>query len=135
LKRTESTGEVYLVEYPFQQYNWKITNEIKIIHGYKCFKATAHWEEFDYSRNISLKFDPEVWFTNEIPFPFGPKGLDGLPGLVLEGTFNGKTFFSVTEIQTEEKVKDKVLAEPTKGKKIALDDYLKLIGKLNPRRN
>ena len=135
IKRTESTGEIFLVQYPFEQFEWRITTETRIIHGYKCYKATAHWEEFDYSRKILLKSDPEVWFTNEIPFPFGPKGLDGLPGLVLEGTFNGKTFFYITKIQTGEKVKDKVLAEPSKGKKIAHEDYLKLLGELNSHRN
>lgn len=134
IKQTESTGESFLVEYPYQQFEWNITNDTKIIHGYKCYKATTHWEEFDYSRNLLLISDPIVWFTNEIPFPFGPKGLDGLPGLVLEGTFNGKTFFYVTEIKTGVVVKDKVMEEPAKGKKIMLEEYLKLLGEKYPRR-
>ncbi len=134
LKRSESTGEVFLIEYPFEQYKWEITNETKIIHGYKCYKATTHWEEFDYSRNILLKFDPVAWFTNEIPFPFGPKGLDGLPGLVLEASFGGRSFLYVTEIKSTEKVKEKVLAEPTKGRKITHEAYLKLLAELRPIR-
>ncbi len=47
----------------------------KEILGYKCFKATS-------------KKSPEevLWFTPEIPTRYGPRFLNGLPGLVLEST-------------------------------------------------
>lgn len=126
IKETELSGDVFKINFPFEQYKWEITNETKIINGFKCYKASSHWEEYDYTRNKTLTFDPTVWFTNDIPFPFGPKGLDGLPGLVLEGTLNGKTYFYVSEIKKDIKNGAKYLEEPKKGKSITPDEFLKL---------
>jgi GLPGLI family protein len=133
IMQTEASGEVFKVSFPFNQYEWKISNETKIINGYKCFKATTHWEENDYSREKTLQFDPIVWFTNDIPFSFGPLGLDGLPGLVLEASLNGKTFFYVSSLQSNLKEDRKQLEEPKKGKNITNDEFLKLLGTVKMR--
>lgn len=91
----ESFGKDYKVIFPYEQYKWIITNETKNIKGYTCYKAYAEWSEYDYKREKILNFKPVVWFTKSIPFPYGPKGLDGLPGLVLEGSFNGVLYFKL----------------------------------------
>lgn len=53
---------------------WTITNETKIIAGYKCLKG------------ISLKNSQEItaWFTEDLDSKIGPDYYDGLPGLILE---------------------------------------------------
>lgn len=53
---------------------WTITDSVKTIIGYECFKAMTdfrgrHWI---------------AWFTPEIPVSDGPWKLHGLPGLILE---------------------------------------------------
>jgi len=48
----------------------------KIILGHKCFRA-----KHKYKSNL------EVWFTPEIPTKYGPKELNGLPGLILEAHY------------------------------------------------
>ena len=53
---------------------WTVTDSIKAIIGYECFKAITdfrgrHWI---------------AWFTPEIPVSDGPWKLHGLPGLILE---------------------------------------------------
>lgn len=96
--QTETMGEKINIILPYNEYLWTITTETKKINGYTCYKATSHKEEFSKARNKIISFDPVVWFTPEIPSPFGPSGLDGLPGLVLEGTINGKKYFYATKI-------------------------------------
>lgn len=53
---------------------WNLSNEFKVIGKYKCQKATTK----KYGR-IWI-----AWFTEEIPFPFGPYKFSKLPGLILE---------------------------------------------------
>ncbi|GAA5085626.1 hypothetical protein GCM10023210_06650 [Chryseobacterium ginsengisoli] len=54
--------------------NWDLSNEFKIIGKYKCQKAMTK----KYGRTWI------AWFTEEIPFPFGPYKFNKLPGLILE---------------------------------------------------
>jgi GLPGLI family protein len=68
-------------------------------------------------KNRKLVFTPIVWFTPDIPASFGSKGLDGLPGLVLEGTINGKKFIYASKIEFDYK-KFKEIAKPKGGKDI-----------------
>ncbi|NHN26355.1 GLPGLI family protein [Flavobacterium jejuense] len=63
-------------------YNWKIYNETKLIDGKKCYKATT-------TKKITLKsrvkeYEVIAWFYSDIPTSFGPKGFNGLPGLIIE---------------------------------------------------
>ena len=57
-----------------KQIDWKLTNESKKIGIFKCFKAIGTFRGRDYT----------AWYTNEIPLPYGPWKLQGLPGLILE---------------------------------------------------
>ncbi len=120
-----SYGELFNVVKDFEEFKWEITTETKIINGYKCFKATTYKEEYDPTRNITRKFHPAVWFAPEIPAPFGPKGLDGLPGLVLEGTYNGKMYFYATKIEFDCNTKIK-LEKSSKGRYVNEIEFLKI---------
>jgi GLPGLI family protein len=53
---------------------WEIHNSVKAVDGFTCFKATTLFRGRSYT----------AWFTKEIPLPFGPWKLNGLPGLILE---------------------------------------------------
>ncbi len=127
IKQTELGGQIFRIEYPFEQFKWQITTETKIINGYKCYKAFTHFEEYDYRRKKNLTFDPSVWFTNDLPFPYGPNGYDGLPGLVLEASMNGKMYLYASEIKKDVKGIEKILEEPNKGKILTSDAYNKLL--------
>jgi len=66
-------SDEYLLEDTYPQLNWDIQEETKEIGGYSCQKAITTFKGRTY----------EVWFASDLPFPFGPWKLHGLPGLIL----------------------------------------------------
>lgn len=64
------------------KYDWKIFNEIKIIDGKQCYKATAIKRIKIHSE--TKEYEITAWFCKDFPGYFGPKGYNGLPGLILE---------------------------------------------------
>jgi GLPGLI family protein len=97
-------------------YNWKITNERKKIGDYNCIKAVKDCNSCD--------LPDEVWFTTDIPVPFGPLGYSGLPGLIIEVKRNGSVLQLKKITYTKEKVK---INKPVKGKEITMDVYNEMI--------
>ena len=63
-----------LVKENITQIKWKITDSIKTISSYKCFKALGSFAGRNYI----------VWFSSQLPTFFGPWKLHGLPGAILE---------------------------------------------------
>ena len=54
--------------------NWRINEAFKVIGQFKCQQAVGYFRGRTYT----------VWFASEIPVPYGPWKLQGLPGLILE---------------------------------------------------
>ena len=76
----ESSSLGYVSHKPL---DWEITNQTKIIGGYKCYKAVA--TEKLYSRQDHYYYKKVIaWFAPSIPLNFGPKYYKGLPGLILK---------------------------------------------------
>ncbi|MEG1586769.1 MAG: GLPGLI family protein [Bacteroidales bacterium] len=77
---TVSTGLIkyeYVYTEPIPLFKWNVNFfDTRKISGYLCHKATTLFRGRDY----------EVWYTTEVPVPFGPWKLNGLPGLILEAT-------------------------------------------------
>ena len=61
---------------------WKLHSETKKLSNFFCKKATINFRGRNYT----------AWYTTEIPVPFGPWKLRGLPGLILEFYDNDKVF-------------------------------------------
>ncbi len=68
----------------FNKNEWVFTGESKLILGFKCKKAFLTIRDSKATRSTDTTI---VWFTDEIPRPFGPYNNRGLPGLVLETYF------------------------------------------------
>jgi GLPGLI family protein len=70
-------GKKFLIKDSIDKLPWKMTGKQREIGGFPCLQASYT----DTTRTI------EVWFTPQIPVSTGPKGLGGLPGLILEAKF------------------------------------------------
>lgn len=57
---------------------WKLETETKKIQNLVCYKATGVVAHDQVLQNVI------AWYCPEIPFPHGPLGYGGLPGLILE---------------------------------------------------
>jgi len=77
INQKESLHQLLLVRDSIRN-NWVLTYEKKTILGFNCYKAT---------KNCSCGKDIIVWYTPDIPLPFGPAGYNGTPGLILEISF------------------------------------------------
>jgi GLPGLI family protein len=126
LIKVENIGN-YVVSIPFDEYKWKISTESKMISGHKCFKAETVKEDFyNPIKKSKATFYPIVWFAPDLPAQFGPIGLDGLPGLVLEATLGGKKYLYATKIEFDKNLKTN-LSEKVTGKSINLKEYEDLL--------
>lgn len=126
-------GEKFNVSIPFEEYKWEISSESKMINGFKCYKATSHKETYIKWKNKLSITNPEVWFSPEIPFSYGPFGLIGLPGLVLEATLNGKVYYHATKIDLDYKeISRSKLEMPTKGKSVTESEMEEIQIKMIP---
>ena len=72
----------YTVEDTWLKIKWEIKEEMLLIGKFKCKKAIGNFRGRTYI----------VWFTEEIPLPYGPFKLYGLPGLILEAEDTEKMF-------------------------------------------
>ena len=75
-------NQIYIKE-TSTKIEWKITKESKKIGKFNSFKATGAFRGRFYT----------AWFTREIPIPFGPWKLNGLPGLILEAYDKNKNVY------------------------------------------
>jgi len=73
IESISSSFDAYAKEAPYENQQWELSDETKMIGNYLCQKATTTFKGRNYI----------VWFTSEIPFSFGPWKLHGLPGLIL----------------------------------------------------
>ncbi|MEO8533402.1 MAG: GLPGLI family protein [Flavobacterium sp.] len=99
--------------------DWIITPENKKIGEYLCYKAT--YTNYFIKDNKTKSRLVTAWFAPSLPYPFGPKGYNGLPGLVLELIENDVILF-VDVIDT--KVNPITIKFP-KGKVITVEEYMK----------
>ncbi|MFK7750268.1 MAG: GLPGLI family protein [Kordia sp.] len=80
----------FTVDDTWKSINWQIENDTKVIGKYKCQKAIGEFRGRTYT----------AWFTEEIPLPYGPWKLFGLPGLIIEASDDTKMFqMKVTSIK------------------------------------
>jgi len=101
-------GRSFIISDTLRTVDWIVLDESREIGGMKCQKAKASVHGREY----------EAWFSGEIPLPYGPWKLQGLPGLILEArSTDGSVSFEFKEIQPALGEEQKI-APPAKGQKI-----------------
>lgn len=91
-----SDNEAYSYKENISTINWIIGNQVDTLYGYTCHHAYA-------------TINGRIWnvlFTTDIPQPYGPWKLSGLPGLIVKAEDADSIFsFEITEIlQIEEPI-------------------------------
>ncbi|MDE6668246.1 MAG: GLPGLI family protein [Muribaculaceae bacterium] len=80
---------------PIAEIEWSINEDSTAnVLGYECLMAESdyhgrHWK---------------TWFTPEIPMPFGPWKLRGLPGLILKAEADGGFSFEATGLEHTDRI-------------------------------
>lgn len=122
VQNCETLGECFIIVSKFKE--WKLTQEVKIISGYTCYKA-------EYTEKIKEKDVTTIaWYTTEIPIGFGPKDYNGLPGLILE-LDNERIYFKAKKIILNPKNKVKII-KPKEGKIVSKEEFKKILLKSMP---
>lgn len=136
-KRTEQRDmfeKKFIITDSIRKLNWKLTGETQTILGHVCQKAVAQrtgmrtmttMENGKIERKEVMDTTNIIaWFTSEIPVPAGPEVQGQLPGLILELNMNnGRMVYKAIDIQTQADIVS--IKEPTKGKKVTLDEFVK----------
>ena len=78
---------------PFDEMQWEITDSTTNILGYECIMATTDYHGRRWT----------AWFTPDVPVPFGPWKLRGLPGLILKATTDNDRSFVATGLEKSDR--------------------------------
>ncbi len=105
------------------QLDWKLTEEYKIIDGYKCYKAIATVIDYSFLKFPSSEIT--AWYCPDIPVNLGPKRFGNLPGLIFEITDRTVTLQVSKIILNPNDLL--IFNPPFQGKKISPLGYKKLI--------
>jgi GLPGLI family protein len=132
IKQEEYSGQLVNVKERFNTYDWTILNETKKIGKYECKKASTI--VMDMTMDGEKEREIIAWFTEEIPVPFGPRGIDGLPGLIMEVSYKGSYYFYASEvILGSDIIKEKDLTLPKGGNEISEEEWDEFHRKENER--
>ena len=105
----------YLITDTIHKLNWNLLSDKKIVLNYTCKNAHV----ITYGKNYV------VWYTEQIPLPFGPGVFLGLPGLILQVYSEDghvTTATSIAKVNVE-------IQEPSKGKKITGREFSEILMK------
>lgn len=113
--KTDKLFESYLYEDTWLKINWEIKEDTIKIGNFKCKKAIGDFRGRTYI----------AWFTEEIPLPYGPWKLYGLPGLILQAEDTEKMFKATFKsIDYPRNCENSDLKEPTAVEIKTLKEYV-----------
>lgn len=143
----EFYGKRFLVKDNLYDIDWVMSSESKKIGNYTCYKAKASvpyielkWYTFSWSdlrktptiaaqNSDDNTISVEAWYAPQIPVLHGPGEFWGLPGLILEVSFDNTTLLCTEVIINKEKSKTEEINIPSKGQEITKTIYAETIRK------
>jgi GLPGLI family protein len=112
-----------LISKTHQKLEWEITTESKLIGDYLCYKA-VYLIKFINRKGINTSIPITAWFAPSLPYAYGPKYFNGLPGLILELVDRETTFLASSITITKDK---EVKIDFPTGKTISEEEYTKKV--------
>lgn len=101
-----------IVEESLPDFDWQLHNTVKKIGQFNCSMASTEFRGRTY----------EVWYTLEIPTPFGPWKFYGLPGLIVQiKSLDNNIQFYLSEIK---KYDQQEITPPNDGKPTSFEEYV-----------
>ena len=129
IKQSDFLGKIFLIQDVIEKIDWKLHADTKNIGNYTCFKATTEKlvtdpfadEPTEESRIIT------AWYTPQIPVSNGPGAFQGLPGLILELSYDSKVILcSKIILNPKSQI---TIQPPTKGKSVSQSEYDEIVEK------
>lgn len=87
-------GERGFYSEPIDEIDWEIGDSTKNILGYSCNVATTEYHGRKWT----------AWFAPDLPLPFGPWKLRGLPGLILQAESDNGASFVADGLQKTDRI-------------------------------
>ena len=129
-KQTDFLGKVFLIQDTFEKIDWKLQSDTKNIGKYTCFKATAEQlikvdtrPDEPTEKSITIT----AWYTPQIPVSHGPAEFQGLPGLILELSYDSNTILCSKVILNP--TKPITIEPPKKGESVSQPEYDRIVEK------
>jgi len=113
IEKKEIFGKGFLIEKETKALAWKLTGQQKKIGTYACQQAT-------YTKDSTIV---EAWFSPQVPISAGPRGFDGLPGLVMEVITNDGDFIIRANKIVLEPIDESKLVAPKKGQRVSQEKF------------
>lgn len=130
IEKNNMLGEVFLVLKDNKINTWKLLNEKKKLGIYECFKA-ERIVDFITRKGVQKTRKQIVWYTLDIPVPYGPNDFVGFPGLVLQVIDNdGSLEYTVDKIFLNPRKKVEIKKE-SGGKYITENEFKKMFENYN----
>lgn len=105
----------YKITDVFPVFQWQLVNEFKEVNDIKVQKAIGKYRGKIW----------EVWFAETIPYSFGPRKLNGLPGVILEAKDqSGKISIKAKKIEFDVECEICKLPDNKKIIEVTYKDYL-----------
>ena len=125
VRKSDLFGKLFLIEDKLKETDWKLHSDTKNIGTYTCYKATMEQEleafELDKADASGKKIMVTAWYTLQIPVSNGPDEFQGLPGLILELSYDSQTILC-SKVTLNPKNKT-TIKPPTNGKSVTQSEF------------
>lgn len=113
----QATKTLYIFKENIPAIEWSIQKESRMIGQFLCFRAKGVFGGRTYN----------VWFTPDIPLPYGPYKLGGLPGLILEAyAEDGMVKYTLQSFEASTTDRP-IFDAPKNGKEISQEAFKELV--------
>lgn len=124
----EFSGKTFLIKIPNTK--WKLIQEEKKVGKYVCYKATTI--KTGEGRNGKIEKKITAWYSPQIPYNFGPKEYNGLPGLILQ--LQEDNLLITAKKITIQPTNQISIEKPSKGIKVTQQEFDSIVKKLYYKR-